>query len=95
VSNVSAAYSGANPASPPASNLAIGAGFYVVNLLTAMTDANFAISGACNQDGGLTLNDGDNIFGGFAYNEKCIFITTVRSANTGYDCLHNSVQVIR
>jgi len=95
VSNVSAAYSGANPASPPASNQTIDNGFYVVNFSTAMPDSNLAISGACNEDGGLTLADGDNIVGGFAYNEKCIFVTTVRSGSTGYDCLHNSIQVIR
>jgi len=95
VSNVSAAYSGANPASPPAANQIIDNGYYVLNFATAMPDANFAISGSCNENGALAATSGNDIINGFGYNEKCSFITTINITGVAIDCLHNSVQVIR
>ena len=95
VSNVSAAYSGANPASPPAANQIIDNGYYVLNFATAMPDANFAISGSCNESGALAAASGNDIINGFGYNEKCSFITTINITGVATDCLHNSVQVIR
>jgi hypothetical protein len=95
VSNVSAAYSGANPASPPAANQTIDNGYYVLNFATAMPDVNFAISGSCNESGALAAGSGNDIINGFGYNEKCAFITTISIAGSAIDCLHNSVQVIR
>jgi hypothetical protein len=95
VSNVSAAYSGANPASPPAANQTIDNAYYVLNFATAMPDANFAISGSCNESGALTAGSGNDIINGFGYNEKCAFVTTINVGNAATDCLHNSVQVIR
>jgi hypothetical protein len=95
VANVSVAYSGANPASPPASDQTIDNGYYVVNFTTAMTDANFAISGACNESGTFATGSGNDIVGGFGYNEKCAFVTTISGGGTAASCLHNSVQIIR
>jgi hypothetical protein len=95
VSNVSAAYSGANPASPPAANQTIDNGYYVLNFTTAMPDANFAISGSCNESGALATSSGNDIINGFGYNEKCAFITTISIGGNAVDCLHNSVQIIR
>jgi hypothetical protein len=95
VSNVSAAYSGANPVSPPTANQTIDNGYYVLNFATAMPDANFAISGSCNESGALAAGSGNDIINGFGYNEKCAFITTISIAGSAIDCLHNSVQVIR
>jgi hypothetical protein len=95
VSNISAAYSGASPASPPAANQTIDNGYYVLNFATAMPDANFAISGSCNESGALAAGSGNDIINGFGYNEKCAFITTISIAGSAIDCLHNSVQVIR
>jgi len=95
VGNVSAAYSGATIASPPASSQAVDAGFYVVNFTTAMTDANAVISGVCNQSGNLDASSGNEFLGGFTPNEKCAFISTVDVGSTARDCLHTSVQVIR
>ena len=95
VSNVSAAYSGANPASPPASNQTIDNGYYVVNFTTAMPDSNIAIAGACNETGAFSASAGNRTVGGFGYNEKCAFVTTISGGGTAVDCLQNSVQVIR
>jgi hypothetical protein len=95
VSNVSAAYSGANPASPPAANQTIDNGYYVLNFATAMPDANFAISGSCNESGALAAGSGNDIINGFGYNEKCTFITTISIIGSAIDCLHNGVQIIR
>jgi hypothetical protein len=95
VSNVSAAYSGAIPASPPASNQTIDNGYYVLNFATATPDANFAISGSCNESGALAAGSGNDIINGFGYNEKCAFITTISISGSAVDCLHNSVQIIR
>jgi len=95
VGNVSAAYSGATIASPPASSQAVDAGFYVVNFTTAMTDANAAISGVCNQSGDLDASSGNDFVGGFTPNEKCAFITTISVGSGGINALHTSVQVIR
>jgi len=95
VANVSAAYSGATIASPPASNEAADPGFYVVNFTTAMPDANAAISGVCNQSGVLDASSGNDFVGGFTPNEKCAFISTISVASGGIAALHTSVQVIR
>jgi hypothetical protein len=95
ISNVSDAYSGANPANPPTSNQAIGAGFYVVNFSTAMPDSNLAVSGACNETGVFSASNANRILTGFSYNEKCSFIISISGGGTAIDCLHNSVQIIR
>jgi hypothetical protein len=95
VGNVSAAYSGATIASPPASSQAVDAGFHVVNFTTAMPDANAVISGVCNQSGNLDTSSGNEFLGGFTPNEKCAFISTVDVGSSARDCLHTSVQVIR
>lgn len=95
VSCVSAAYSGANPASPPASDQSAGNGYYVLNFSTAMPDSNFCVSGVVSQDGELTSSSGNDVLGGSAYNEKCAFLTTITVASNTVACLHNSVQIIR
>jgi len=95
VSCVSAAYVSANPATPPASNQAPDNGYYVVNFTTAMSDSNFAVSGASNETGAFTAAAANKLVGGFGYNEKCAFITTVTGGGIASDCLHNSVQIIR
>ena len=84
-----------SPIIPPISNDAIGNGYYVVNFTSQMPDANFAISGSCNEAGELVASSGNDIVGGFGYNEKCAFITTVSGGSTAVDCLHNSIQIIR
>jgi hypothetical protein len=95
VANVSAAYSGATVASPPASDQSAGNGFYVVNFMVAMPDSNAAISGVCNQSGDLDASSGNDLVGGFTPNEKCAFITTISVGSSPVGCLHTSVQVIR
>jgi hypothetical protein len=95
VANVSAAYSGATIASPPASSQAVDAGFYVVNFAIAMPDANAAISGVCNQSGDLDASSGNDFVGGFTPNEKCAFISTISVGSGGIAPLHTSVQIIR
>jgi hypothetical protein len=95
VSCVSAAYSGANPASPPASDQSAGNGYYVLNFSTAMPDSNFCVSGVVSQDGELTSSSGNDVLGGSAYNEKCAFITSISVASSAVACLYNNVQIIR
>jgi len=92
VANVSAAYSGATIASPPASSQAVGAGYHVVNFTTAMPDGNAAISGACNLSGAFASDD---FVSGFALNQACALAATISSGGAAGNCLHTSVQVIR
>jgi len=93
VSCVSAAQS--SPLIPPTSNQTPDNGYYIVNFSIAMSDSNFAIVGVVNQDGTLTSSGGNDILGGFAFNEKCAYITTVSVGSSALACLHNSVMVIR
>ena len=92
VANVSAAYSGATIASPPASSQAVGAGYHVINFTTAMPDGNAAISGACNLSGAFASDD---FVSGFALNQACALAATISSGGVAGNCLHTSVQVIR
>lgn len=93
VSCVSEAQS--SPLIPPTSNQTPDNGYYIVNFPNAMSDSNFAIVGVVNQDGTLTTSGGNDILGGFAFNEKCAYITTVSVGSVAAACLHNSVMVIR
>jgi hypothetical protein len=84
-----------SPVIPPTSNDTIVSGYYVVNFKSQMPDVNFAISGSCNESGALAASSGNDIVGGYGYNSKCAFITTVSGGSSAVDCLHNSVQIIR
>ena len=93
VSCVSAAQS-SPPTSPPTSNQTVDNGYYIVNFSTAMPSANFAISGSANENGVLANSSGNDIIGGFGFNEKCAYITSVSGGSTATDCLYNSVMFI-
>lgn len=95
ISCVSPAYSGADPSSPPTSNKSSGDGYFVINFIIAMPDSNFAISGACNEAGEFSTTSGNDILGGFGYNEKCAFVSTISGGGIADNRLHNSVQIIR
>lgn len=82
------------PAIPPTSNQTPDNGYYIVNFETAMPNSNFAISGVVNQDGTLSSSGGNDILGGFGFNEKCAYVTTISVGSIAVDCLYNNVMVI-
>lgn len=93
VSCVSAAQS-SPPTSPPTSNQTVDNGYYIINFSTAMPNSNFSIAGIVSESGTLTAVSGNEILGGFGFNEKCAYVTTINVASAATDCLYNNVMVI-
>ena len=92
VSCVSAAQS--SPTIPPTSNQTVDHGYYIINFLTARPNSNFAIAGITSESGTLTTASGNDILGGFGFNEKCAYVTTINVASAATNCLYNNVMVI-
>ena len=92
ISCVSAAM--ASPVVPPTSNQALDSGYFILNFSTALPNLNFALSGTVNESGLLTSSSGNKSLSGFAFNEKCAYISTLSFGSTNVNCLHNNVTVI-
>ena len=93
VSCVSAAQS-SPPTSPPTSNQTVDNGYYIVNFSTAMPNSDFSITGIVSESGTLTVGSGNDVLGGFGFNEKCAYVTTINVSSVATDCLYNNVMVI-
>lgn len=83
-----------SPVIPPTSNDAVSNGYYVVNFAVEMPNSNFCVSGIVSQDGELSAGSGNDLLGGFGYNEKCAFVTSISVGSGNTACLYNNVQVI-
>jgi hypothetical protein len=83
-----------SPVIPPTANDTPADGYYILNFSTALPNANYAISGALNEAGALATTSGNDILGGFGFNEKCAYLTTINGGSVATDCLYNSVVVI-
>jgi len=70
-----------------------GTGLYDLLMTTALSDANYVVTGSCNENGSNEAGRANNALNGFASTSTIAKISTIAFGSSGINCAWNSVIV--